>query len=80
MKWKIQENAKVARVFKEWERKFLTQKPVLTMKNSIEAPTNADATPIFKYQSRNFVFNCTKLQKWLLSKIWIKSIELDLDH
>lgn len=37
--------------------KLLTQKPVLIMKNSIEAPIIAEPTAIFKYQSRNFICN-----------------------
>lgn len=38
------------------KRRVLTQKPVLIMKNSMEAPIRADPNAIFKYQSRNFIF------------------------
>ncbi|MED6187422.1 hypothetical protein PIB30_076321 [Stylosanthes scabra] len=30
------------------------------MNNSIEAPTRAETTPIFKYQSRNFIFQVAR--------------------
>lgn len=33
----------------------LTQKPVLIMNNSMEAPIKAETVPIFTYQPRNFI-------------------------
>lgn len=33
------------------------QKPVWIMNSSIEAPISADTAAIFKYQSRNFIWN-----------------------
>lgn len=47
-------------------RRVLTQKPVFIIKNSMEAPTKAETTEIFKYQSRNFIFTAQKENKLVL--------------
>lgn len=36
-------------------RRVLTQKPVLIMKSSIEAPIEAETSAIFTYHSKNFI-------------------------